>query len=114
MCGIFINFSYKGKLLAPALKRADYFMNSLKSRGPDKSKTKILHNDSLFLGHTRLSIIDLRSIANQPMSDEKEQWCVLVFCYIPTINKGAEVQRLVDIRKFPKMQNVILKSIPKP
>lgn len=77
MCGIFINFSYKGKLLAPALKRADYFMNSLKSRGPDKSKTKILHNDSLFLGHTRLSIIDLRSIANQPMSDEKEQFSII-------------------------------------
>jgi len=48
---------------------------SLKHRGPDNQSIKIIQNTGL--GHARLSIIDLSSSANQPMSNEDESiWLV--------------------------------------
>lgn len=77
MCGIFINFSINKKLSNKAYNIANNFMSNLKSRGPDANKTKVLENEHLFLGHTRLSIIDLRNIANQPMSDSNQKFSIV-------------------------------------
>lgn len=47
----------------------------LRHRGPDAQQIKILGN--VGLGHARLSIIDLRDAANQPISNEdKSKWLV--------------------------------------
>ena len=68
MCGIFGIVSRQGEisreLLAGALK-------SLAHRGPDSSGTFVHNADDLSVGfaHTRLSIIDLSPLGNQPMQD---------------------------------------------
>jgi asparagine synthase (glutamine-hydrolysing) len=47
----------------------------LRHRGPDAQQVEIIRN--VGLGHARLSIIDLRDAANQPMSNEdKSKWLV--------------------------------------
>lgn len=55
-------------------------LNVLKHRGPDHQHgyTDYINNKEVFLGHTRLSILDLSSNGNQPMfSDDKQ--IVIVF-----------------------------------
>ncbi|MFM2484517.1 asparagine synthase (glutamine-hydrolyzing) [Celerinatantimonas yamalensis] len=54
------------------------FSKELHHRGPDGSGIYYDDTESLVLGHTRLSIIDLSNHAHQPMSDESNS-CVLVF-----------------------------------
>ena len=48
----------------------------LQHRGPDANGT--WHSDSCFLGHTRLSILDLNARSNQPFSDDVDD-SVLVY-----------------------------------
>ncbi|WP_436515250.1 asparagine synthase (glutamine-hydrolyzing) [Ekhidna sp. To15] len=74
MCGItgFKNFSNRSDL-ANSLKKST---DSLNRRGPDFQATYL--NKSIGLGHTRLSIIDTSSRANQPMSDQSGRY-TLVF-----------------------------------
>ncbi len=58
----------------------DEMLNVLKHRGPDHQKgfCDFYNNQEIFLGHTRLSIIDLSSNGNQPMfSDDKQ--IIIVF-----------------------------------
>jgi len=43
-------------------------LNSIRYRGPDNSDSLNYHN--LFLGHSRLAIIDVSSKSNQPMIDQ--------------------------------------------
>ena len=65
MCGIsgFINFDnfIDGKKIIDEMNR------SLRHRGPDLSGTWNNEAKNIFLGHTRLSIIDLSNNGNQPM-----------------------------------------------
>ena len=64
MCG------FLGIVSNKALK-FDNFNNALKKishRGPDNSSTWINEKSNIILGHNRLSIIDLSSQGNQPMS----------------------------------------------
>ena len=64
MCGIFVScgsnviFSNHEKL-----------SKLLYHRGPD-NQTNLRIHDKLIFGHTRLSIIDLNNISNQPFRDE--------------------------------------------
>jgi len=66
MCGIvgYIDFSKNSNL-----DQLEKMVSSLEHRGPDASSFRKWDNVnySVGLGHTRLSIIDLRSEANQPM-----------------------------------------------
>ena len=58
MCGIVgTNFNFEVDFLSVT--------NLMKNRGPDNTSIKQIKN--IFLGHTRLSIIDLDDEANQPM-----------------------------------------------
>jgi len=50
-------------------------IHSLHHRGPDNSSFEIYKN--LGLGHARLSIIDLSSLANQPMTDFTGQYSII-------------------------------------
>ena len=58
MCGI-IGFNFKAK------EPLEDIVKLLKNRGPNNSGTYNINNNSF--GHTRLSIIDLKTEANQPM-----------------------------------------------
>ena len=49
--------------------KAEYMLQSIKSRGPDH-KGSYLHKN-IFLGHRRLSIIDVSNKSNQPLIDKK-------------------------------------------
>jgi asparagine synthase (glutamine-hydrolysing) len=72
MCGIIgvFNLKKKSKL---SKKVVTQMTNVLKHRGPDDSG--IFQDKGIFLGHRRLSIIDLSKKGHQPMSDkEKKVW----------------------------------------
>ena len=79
MCGIagIIDFKKTGK----AQEALKLMMNALEHRGPDDNgSTKLTFQNGweIFLGHQRLSIIDLSINAHQPMSNHKKtHWIVL-------------------------------------
>lgn len=60
MCGI---FAYFGNRIPK--KELDESLSRLSHRGPDNQNYEII-NDDAYLGHTRLSIIDLNARSNQP------------------------------------------------
>lgn len=69
MCGIVGVFSYgrQGIVTAEILDR---MRNCMSHRGPDGADTWISPSRHVGLAHRRLSIVDLSSAANQPMSNE--------------------------------------------
>ena len=52
-----------------SVQEFEIMLEELKKRGPDNFSIEILNNENTILGHTRLSILDLSSLANQPMKD---------------------------------------------
>ncbi len=64
MCGFLgaVDFDKGIELLYPALNKG---LKNISHRGPDASRE--IRTNNLYLGHNRLSIIDLSSDANQPM-----------------------------------------------
>lgn len=70
MCGIvgFFDLKSKSKISDSTMRK---MTDSLKHRGPDDSG--IFYEPGVFLGHRRLSIIDLSKNGHQPMSDEKKE-----------------------------------------
>lgn len=63
MCGIVGSFS-KNKIDTAILKLAT---DAIAHRGPDAKGYYVSENENVFLGHRRLSIIDISESANQPM-----------------------------------------------
>lgn len=51
--------------------------NILNHRGPDASNHVLLDDQTIGLGHTRLSIVDLSITANQPMSDKSSRYTII-------------------------------------
>lgn len=74
MCGIFTIFS-PSELSS---KKALDGLNTLQHRGPDAEGHVFLNENHHFLGHRRLSIIDLSSNANQPFHSQSGKH-VMVF-----------------------------------
>ena len=69
MCGIF------GKVIKNAIIDKAIFkkqLSLLNHRGPDNLSCWFSEDQHIGLGHTRLSIVDLTSVANQPMKDESQ------------------------------------------
>ena len=64
MCGIAGIWRYEDKLTLSDLVT---FTDSMEHRGPDGSGYELLHNETLGLGHRRLSILDLSEKGKQPM-----------------------------------------------
>lgn len=73
MCGINGIFSYRINNSSASLKQMNC---SIAHRGPDAMGEFIEEN--IALGHSRLSVIDLSSVANQPLFDNSKNF-VLVF-----------------------------------
>ena len=51
--------------------------NVLKHRGPNASGYWSSERDNIYLGHRRLSIIDLSDSANQPMSSSENRYVII-------------------------------------
>jgi len=74
MCGIIASFSSIKFNQAEKIQNLK-MLGSLEKRGPDASN--FISQNHVFLGHTRLSIIDTRSIANQPFSNVDDKYTIL-------------------------------------
>jgi len=77
MCGLCGMISYRHETLDPAI--GDRMVHSLNHRGPDDRGTYRGEGNgvSVFLGHTRLSILDLSSAGHQPICNETGRiWAV--------------------------------------
>ena len=74
MCGILtIIYKTSARLDKASLERA---VTKMQNRGPDAQA--IIREKNIDFGHTRLSILDLASSANQPMRDDSERY-ILVY-----------------------------------
>ena len=74
MCGI-VGIKKSADKVAPRM--FDTMVDSLSHRGPDGRGVKCLEDETLFLGHRRLSIIDLSESGCQPMSNEDDSiWLI--------------------------------------
>ena len=67
MCGLF-GFKLKTSLDDSTIYEAKKKLEDLKHRGPDNIGFWFDKKEGIFLGHTRLSIIDLTKDSNQPIS----------------------------------------------
>ena len=74
MCGIAAIFSRRDRIPAEAIERAT---GTLYHRGPDGRKHWISADAHVALGHTRLSIIDLKT-GDQPIASEDERIHIVV------------------------------------
>ncbi len=73
MCGILAVWD-------PLLKYQYVLNDALKDlihRGPDSQNTIYLENGKLFLAHTRLKIIDISNVANQPFISPCKRWTLI-------------------------------------
>lgn len=95
MCGIFGAVNINGNFKSDDWKRFIDLTDLVSYRGPDASgylainmKENILNNKDrfdVFLGHRRLSIIDLSSEGNQPLTNDNNIWIIFngeIFNYI--------------------------------
>ena len=73
MCGISGIFFFKEKKKVKK-KFLEKMNNLLDHRGPDGSGSWISSNKKVGFGHTRLSILDLSSSANQPFVDNTKNY----------------------------------------
>lgn len=71
MCGIV------GTLGFGSNKILDNMVSKMQHRGPDALGTYISESHQVYLGHARLSIIDLSVASNQPLWDAEEQTCIV-------------------------------------
>jgi asparagine synthase (glutamine-hydrolysing) len=74
LCGI-IGIWAKNKTGESELSKVQNAVSSISHRGPDNQGIKIYSNFAL--GHSRLSIIDTRESANQPMFDESKRYSIV-------------------------------------
>src|SRR5690606_16806947 len=74
MCGI--NGIYSRSAIDNLDIRITKMNDSLFHRGPD-SGANCTFEKKLALGHRRLSIIDLREVANQPMTSSNNEWHIV-------------------------------------
>lgn len=73
MCGIVGAYRLAGqKDWMPAMQTA---IATLAKRGPDRQQVE--HVGNAYLGHARLSILDLSKAANQPMRDETQRYWII-------------------------------------
>src|SRR5580704_5317436 len=90
MCGIFGSIRFHSRFLPEEFGRFVSLTNLVSYRGPDDSgyiglnsangstvqQGEKLQPFDVFLGHRRLSIIDLSSAGRQPMTDGQGRWIV--------------------------------------
>ena len=112
MCGIAGLYSSKEKLITSEIL-INRSLKKLANRGPDNCAIKNISNQygNLFLGHTRLSIIDLSNEANQPMESKDRRYTIVfngeIYNYIELRN---ELRDLGHIFNTASDTEVLMKS----
>lgn len=71
MCGIV------GTLGFGSNKLLDNMLSKIQHRGPDAFCVHVSESQQVYLGHARLSIIDLSIASNQPLWDKEERLCIV-------------------------------------
>ena len=99
MCGI-VGLASENKNLKEFSGRFSNSLEKLKHRGPDNSETWVSKNKKVFFGHTRLSILDISSKANQPFSYKDR--------YIITFN--GEIYNFQELSEILKKKGHKLKT----
>ena len=90
MCGIFFYKYLSGQKVD--VDRMTTYFNRIKHRGPDKSVSKILGDDT-FIGFHRLAINGLTEMGDQPFIYEKESGShVYVIC-------NGEIYNYIDLNE---------------
>jgi asparagine synthase (glutamine-hydrolysing) len=74
MCGIFGYFSFDSNKVNR--HTFDQSLRTMIHRGPDFQKSLFFKNDTVAMGHVRLSIIDLTDAANQPMAVDDKYYVI--------------------------------------
>jgi asparagine synthase (glutamine-hydrolysing) len=84
MCGIAGIYSHKNN---PSIAQLQRMTDCIRHRGPDADG--FYHDESIGLGHRRLSIIDLSTAANQPLFDSSGRYVIIY---------NGEIYNFQDIR----------------
>ena len=115
MCGL-TGFFLSKKLMDRniLIKNLNEMTSSLTHRGPDAQNIWINNNNTLGLGHTRLSIRDLSSLGNQPMLSSCGRYLIVyngeIYSHVELkeelIKEGAKIKSTTDTE-------IILESISK-
>ena len=87
MCGLFGAIRPRGSFSVEELARFQKARDKVSYRGPDAAgeKTFALKEGSIYLGHRRLSIIDLSEEGVQPMTNDGNVWIIFngeIFNYV--------------------------------
>ena len=102
MCGIIGNLKKNKPIEQIDLEFFSGLTNLMRKRGPDNKGFFLSDNKKIYLGHLRLSIIDLSNNANQPMISSDGR-------YIVTFN--GEIYNFLDLsKKLEKIDKTQLKS----
>lgn len=88
MCGLFGWVSYERHLGSSEIAAAQQAVASLNHRGPDARGEWI--DDLVYMGHRRLSIIDISEESNQPFHDQTGRY---------VLSYNGEVYNYVELRK---------------
>src|SRR5437868_2997718 len=88
MCGIAGIWNLNGESLE--LNTLKKFTDSVSHRGPDGSGYELFSNNTLGLGHRRLSILDLSEAGKQPMYNTEKDL---------VISFNGEVYNFIEIKK---------------
>ncbi len=103
MCGIIGQVSYNDK------KPVKLILESIAHRGPDGQGEWLSPNNRVYLGHTRLAILDPSSLGKQPMCDASERYTVIfngeiynhkdLRCLLPNIawRSNSDTETLVEL-----------------
>jgi asparagine synthase (glutamine-hydrolysing) len=99
MCGVTGIWNLNGEaILHEDLVR---FTDSISSRGPDGAGYELFYNDTLGLGHRRLSILDLSEMGKQPMHSLNNRYA---------ITYNGEVFNFQDIKHSLEQKGYFFKS----
>ena len=102
MCGIIGNISKNKSIGETQLKNLISLSKQMQFRGPDVFDYYLNDNKKVYLGHLRLSIIDLSNNANQPMESKSKRY-VIIF--------NGEIYNFKELAKnIPNLENSFLQS----
>lgn len=111
MCGIFGAINLKGFFDDRDYKDFVACTDLVHYRGPDASGTLVINvrqksinnkgKFDVFLGHRRLSIIDLSDSANQPLTDNNGLWIIF----------NGEIYNYIELKNELQQEGVVFKTI---
>ena len=108
MCGIFAAINMEGTFNSGDLERFEQLSSITNYRGPDSNNSLTFNsfqkksnkdNFNIYLGHNRLSIIDLSSDGNQPFVDDG---CYLIY--------NGEIFNYIELKKDLEKDGVVFKT----